>query len=187
MAAPLFVTDEATLKSKLRLSSVPASATDTEAIIDQAILDARVQFYIALGEIRVAAILATPFSETPTTEAGILRALASLTEVMMVRCYLLVHLPTTFMDASGDVNERWNTEAPLREKGVLDAEAEILACQNKIKENLLILAANDTDECQEIQVYDGTPDRQTQFPANTPRVGMSLKRPTGIVPPCPED
>ena len=34
MAAPLFVTDEVTLEAALRLTAVPASALDTQAIID---------------------------------------------------------------------------------------------------------------------------------------------------------
>jgi hypothetical protein len=179
MAAPLFIASEAILKSKLRLSSVPASSTDTEAIIDEGILHARVEFYKELGEVRVAALVAEAFSETATTEAGILRALANLTEVMIVRCWLLQRLPSSFMDASGAVNRQWNEEAPTRERSSMDLTDEVVACKNQIAENMLVLAANDTDECQEIQTWDGTPECQTEFPPNTPRVGMSLKNPSG--------
>ena len=183
MAAPLFVADEATLESKLRLSAVPASATDTQAIIDEAILYARVEFYRELGESRVAALVAITFTEEPTTEDEVLRALANLTEVMMVRCHLLIHLPNTFMDASGDVNARWNEEAPIRERSSMDLEAEIAACKNKIQENLATLRLNDIDECPEVQTFDGTPDCQTSFPTNTPRIGMSLRGSSGVNPP----
>lgn len=169
MAAPLFVADEATLKSKLRLSAVPATAVDTEAIIDEGILHARVEFYRELGTAKVTALLAIAFTETPTTEDGVLRALANITEVMMVRCYLMIHLPNTFMDASGDVNARWNEEAPTRERSSMELSEQIKACKNAIMENLLVLAGGDIDECAEIQTFDGSPD----CPA--PNVGMSLK------------
>jgi hypothetical protein len=184
MVAPLFIASEADLESKLRLSAVPATATDTHAIIDEGILHARVEFYSELGEVRVAALVAEAYSETASTEAGILRMLANLTEVMIVKCYLMVNLPTMFMDASGDANKVWNEEAPLRERGSMDVADELLACRNKIAENMLVLAANDTDECQDIQVFDGTPDCQTSFPENTPRIGMSLKGPSGVNPPA---
>jgi hypothetical protein len=174
MAAPLFVTDEATLKSRLRLSAVPASAADTEAIIDQAILDARVRFYRALGASRVAAILTTAFTETPTTDAQIVRALAFSTEVKMVRCILMRTLPNAFMDASGDVDARWNEEAPLREMGA-EREEELARCEREVEAALLELEEPGLDNCSDVQMYDGTPDRQTSFPANTPRIGQTLR------------
>jgi hypothetical protein len=174
MAAPLFVADEATLKSRLRLSAVPASALDTEAIVDQAILDARVRFYRHLGATRVAAILTTAFTETPTTDAQVVRALAFSTEVKMVRCILMRTLPNTFMDASGDVDHRWNEEAPIREMGA-EREQELDRCDREVEAALLELEGDADGTCSEVQMYDGTPDCQTSFPANTPRIGRSLK------------
>ena len=181
MAAPLFVASEAVLKERLRLSAVPASALDTEAIIDEAILLARVRFYSDLGAARTNALVLIPFSETPTTESGLLRAIANTTEVKLVYCSLLRMLPNTFMDASGDVNSRWNEEAPT--DGGFELEAELKRCENEIVEAMMRLADPNAVECDEVQVYDGTPVRQTTFPENTPRVGMSLKGPSGITPP----
>jgi hypothetical protein len=88
------------------------------------------------------------------------------------------------MDASGDVNERWNNEAPTRERGAMEFDAEILACNNQVAANMLTLAGGDITDCQDIQVFDGTPDCQTSFPENTPRIGMSLKSRSGINPPA---
>ncbi len=180
MAAPLFVASEAALKSALRLSAVPASALDTEAIIDEAILRARIRFYRDLGAVRTNELVALPYTDQPTTEGGVIRALANTVEVKMVKCQLLRDLPNTFMDASGDVNSRWNEEAPT---GSSDLEAELARCENEIVAALVDLAAPNTVECDEVQVFDGTPDCQTRFPVNTPRIGMSLKGPSGIVPP----
>ena len=183
MAAPLFVADEATLKSALRLSAVPASALDTEAIIDEAILRARLRFYRDLGSARTNELVALPYTALPTTDDEVLRALANTVEVKMVKCHLLRDLPTTFMDASGDVNARWNEEAPVREYGA-DMEEELRRCEDEIVAALVDLAAPNTLDCDEVQVFDGTPDCQTSFPTNTPRVGMSLKGSSGVNPPA---
>lgn len=175
MAAPLFVPSEDALKSKLRLSAVPDSALDAQAIIDEAILRARVRFYRALGTSRVNTLLAVSFTEAPTTDDEVMRALAATTEVKMVYCALLRMLPNTFMDASGDVDARWNEEAPVRERTTSELDSELERCENEIKADLQSLEENETDPCEtEIQTWDGTPDLQTSFPPNTPRVGTSL-------------
>jgi hypothetical protein len=183
MAAPLFVADEATLKERLRLSAVPASAMDTEAIIDEAILRARLRFYRALGTARTNVLVALPFTELPTTEDEVLRALATTTEVQIVRCELLRLLPNTFMDASGDVNARWNEEAPVRERSSMEMDEELRRCEQEITAALEELADSSGVECDDVQTWDGTPDCQTSFPPNTPRVGMSLKGSGGVNPP----
>lgn len=177
MAAPLFVADESTLKERLRLSAVPASALDTEAIIDEAILRARLRFYRDLGAARTNVLVALPFTELPTTEDEVLRALATTTEVQLVRCELLRLLPNTFMDASGDVNARWNEEAPIRERGSMEMEDEIRRCEQEVAQAMIELADSSGVECEDLYTWDGTPDLQTSFPPNTPRVGLSLKRP----------
>jgi hypothetical protein len=183
MAAPLFVANEATLKERLRLSAVPASALDTEAIIDEAILRARLRFYRSLGTARTNVLVALPFTELPTTEDEVLRALATTTEVQMVRCELLRLLPNTFMDASGDVNARWNEEAPVRERSSMELDEELRRCELDITAALEELADSSGVSCDDVQVWDGTPDCQTSFPPNTPRVGMSLKGSGGVNPP----
>jgi len=183
MAAPLFITDEATLKTRLRLSAVPASALDTEAIIDEAILRARVRFYTDLGASRTNVLVALPFTETPTTDDEILRAICNTTEAKLVYCGLLRLLPNTFMDASGDVNSRWQEEAPTRERGGFELTEELTRCEQEIVHAMVMLAAPNATECDDAQVIDGTPDCQTSFPANTPRIGMSLRGTSGINPP----
>lgn len=174
MAVPLFIVDEATLKMKLRLSAVPSSATDTEAIFDEAILRARVRFYRELGVARTNAIVALVFTETPTTEDEVIRALANTVEVKMVYCALLSLLPNTFMDASGDVNHRWNEEAPTRERGSFELSDELRRCEGEIANGLQELADPDLGDCDIVQVFDGTPDPCPEF-GSAPRVGLSLQ------------
>lgn len=174
MAAPLFVVDEPTLKERLRLSAVPASALDTEAIIDEAILRARVRFYRELGSARTNTIVALPFTELPTTDDEVVRALANTTEVKMVYCELLRLLPNTFMDASGDVNHRWNEEAPTRERGTFEINDEIKRCEDDITNALQELCEPDIGECDEIQAFNGDPVCPQPF-GTAPRVGLSLQ------------
>lgn len=169
MATPLFVPDEATLESKLRLSSTPASATDTRAILNEAVQRARTRIYRALGASRVTQLLAITYSETPTTGQGILRLLAANVEVKIVYCTLLRMLPNAFMDASGDINKRWNEEAPFRERGPSELEQELLRCESEIIADLDELKDNDLDACPDVLTFDGTPD------CPTPLVGRTLK------------
>lgn len=176
MANPLFIADEATLKAKLRLSAVPTSATDTESIFDEAILRARVRFYRELGVARTNTIVALPFSETPTTEDQVIRALANTVEVRMVYAELLRLLPNTFMDASGDVNHRFNEEAPLRERGGFELGEELRRIESAIANGLQELATPDIGECDIVQSYDGTPDVFVSGDfGSAPRVGLSLQ------------
>ena len=184
MAAPLFVATEDALKSALRLSAVPDSALDTQAIIDEAILRARLRFYTDLGADRTNELAALSFTDQPTTLDQVLRGVCNTTEVKLVYCALLRLLPNTFMDASGDRNARWNEEAPTRERGGFELEDELRRCENEVVEAMLQLADPNTPQCDEVQVFDGTPDRQTSFPENTPRVGQTLRGPSGVNPPA---
>ena len=63
------------------------------------------------------------------------------------------------MDASGEVNKSWNEEAPVRELGVLGAEAEIERCMEEIERDMALLEGDQQigDECQ-VKAFDGTPD-----------------------------
>lgn len=175
MANPLFIANEATLKAKLRLSAVPVSATDTEAIFAEAILRARVRFFRELGVLRTNAIVAMAFTETPVDEDGVIRALANTVEVRMVYAELLRLLPNTFMDASGDVNERWNEEAPTRERGSFDMDSELRRIESAIANGLQELATPDLGECDVVQSYNGDPDPIVLGTFGTaPRVGLHL-------------
>lgn len=168
-ATTLFVPSEELLKSKLRLSCIPDSALDTQSIFADAVLNARLRMYQDLGVARIDSLLETNYTTTPSTEDEILRVLAASVECSIVRCILLRTLPNTFMDDSGDVNSRWNEEAPTRERGSFDLDTELARCENEVVEGLISLAAPNTLNCNEVQVFDGVAD----CPA--PRVGLSLQ------------
>ena len=169
-APPLFVVGGLTeLKNKIRLGDLP-SAAPANAILDQAVVDARLEFYRRLGVDRVAAILAYPYSATPSTLEQVLRSVAESTEIIMVRCFLLRRLPVTFMDASGDVNERWNEEAPVRELEGQDRLEEIQRCEAEIERNMALLEGGSVGSECHIQTWDGTPD------VEPPKPGDSLRK-----------
>lgn len=142
--APLFCADLATLKAKLRLSGL-AAASDADAIVNEAILTVRLSFVRHLGLSRVTALVALPFSEAPTTENEILRAVANVTEVEWVRFELMRTLPVLFQDASGDKGDIWNREAPFRQSGQSDLKRQADALYATILTNLELLSGDNTD------------------------------------------
>jgi hypothetical protein len=163
----LFAPDDAWIKSRLRLTSVPVSSEDTLAIIDEAISVARLEFYRRLGRIRVDRLLAFSVVAEPSSDEEVLRSLASLTEVKLVRVALLRELPNAFMDASGDLQKRWNEEAPFRERPRSDREREILRLLDEIEQAMQMLARDEGEtpgDERTVFVYDGTPDDPDSIP-----------------------
>ncbi len=177
MTDPLFVADLATLKATLRLSGVPSGNTDTLAILDEAILRARLAFYRRLGQQRVGVLLATAFSANPTTEDQVLRALANTTETKQVYVELLRKLPNQWMDASGDANRRWNEEAPFRERGPTEGQQEIQRLLDEIEEDMEMLAGEeDLGEEASFKTFNGTPLCTPPRPGDSIRHGGLFKR-----------
>lgn len=171
---PVFVADLATLKTRLRLSGVPLAATDTLGIIDDAVLRARMRFYRRLGAKRVADIVSLTYQEDPTTDDQILRALANSVEVNIVRFELMQTLPTTFMDASGDANKKWNEEALFRERGPTERQKELTRLENQIEEDMQMLALEEELAAESgIQTYDGSNTIDPPSPGDSIRL---LKR-----------
>lgn len=169
----LFVADDATVKARLRLSAVPASSTDTAEIIAEGIAWARLAFHRRLGRPAVQRLLAISEVAEPSTDDEILRSLASATEIRLARVFLLRELPNAFMDASGDLNRRWNEEAPFRERPRSDREREIARLEEEIEQAMQELE-RDGDEtpgdARSVLTFDGTPDD----PGSIPLPGDSL-------------
>lgn len=163
----LFATSDDWIKARLRLSSVPDTSTDTAAIIDEAISNARLAFYRRLGRPVVQALLDITEVATPSTDDQVMRTLASLTEVKLVRVALLRELPNAFMDASGDLNRRWNEEAPFRERPRSDREREIARLNEEIEQAMQELE-RDGDESpgdvRNVFTFDGTPEAPEDIP-----------------------
>ena len=111
--APLFVADMDTLKQELRLTAVD-STNDSEQIFQRAVISARAAVFARLGETVANAWVAVAYSENPTGEQGVLRAVANLLEVELVFLRLLDSLPIFFMDDGGGTQQAWNEEGTFR-------------------------------------------------------------------------
>ena len=173
MTNPLFVADLDTLKLRLRLSDISSKNDDALAILDEGILNARIAFWSRLGEERVGELVAITYNENPGTEDEILRALANTTEVKLVWCFLLERLPHAWMDSSGDLDRRWNEEAPFRETSATDLEEKLERCRAEIAEAMDLLSGDDDlgDACR-IKTLIVSPKKCP------PKPGDSLRRPT---------
>ena len=138
-ATPVFVADRATLVSRLRLSGV--TATDTEQIIDTAMLTARIGFFDNLGADRVAEIQALTVvdANAPNTADEIMRVRAEICEIKWVKMLLLRALPNQFMDSMGGQLQTWNEEGIIRddpekrEQQIRSLWEEIIDCLTDLK------------------------------------------------------
>lgn len=120
---PLFIIDIDTVKERLRLSGVP-SDRDAQRLIEEAVRSVRVGFYRYLTESRVLTILATAEIENPTTGAGAIRQLASVTELKWIRYELMRTIPTLFFDSSASAHQSWQEDQAML-RGVSSSEKDM--------------------------------------------------------------
>lgn len=176
MTDPRFVADLATLKEKLRLSKLPTDSA-ANALLDEAILSARLDFYRRLGKARVDFLLAITFTDDPSSEEEVLRALANAVEVKLVRVRLMRTLPVMFADSSGTANKAFNEEAPFREGGISSTDKEIKRIESEIEEDFQMLAAEETQGAEaNWRVFDGSPENTPPRPGETVFGSQSQRR-----------
>lgn len=111
--APLFIPSMTALKATLRLTA--ANAPDSLAILDDVVKQVRLGLYDALGSSRVTTILGTSSTDTPTTDAQLLRTKAEMAEGLWVRMLLMDRLPVQFMDAAAGALDQWNEDGLTRD------------------------------------------------------------------------
>lgn len=121
---PLFVADMSTLKARIRMSGAPSS-TDVQDLIEEAVRTVRAGFYREIAADRISTIKTITEDENPTTENGILRLLASTTELKWVRYELMRTVPTLFFDSAPAAQTAWNEEGMLRGTSNSEREAEM--------------------------------------------------------------
>lgn len=138
---PLFVPSLAEMQKLLRLSAV-SSTSDAQAMIENAIVDARVEFFQVLGSTAVTTLRAYPSTKTPETTAELLRKQAEVAEAKMVRVRLMRSMPTIFMDGSAPT-QTWNDEAAFRDMGDKTLAAEIRRLEDEIDAALNSLKSQD--------------------------------------------
>lgn len=139
----LFAQSDDWIKARLRLSSVPTNSVDTQAIVADSILNARLEIHRRVGRAVVNRILATAEVANPSSDDEVRRSVASRLELNLVTVDLYRRLPNSFMDASGDLNRRWNEEAPFRERPRSDREREIQRLLDQIEEDAQLLVATE--------------------------------------------
>jgi hypothetical protein len=116
--APLFLADTATLLAALRMSGLlEVPGADGNSIVNEAIQAAVVRFYRELTAAQIQSLQGTAFTPQPTTADEAKRMLANLTEIRLVRYYLLDTVDVRFADANPSNRTAWNAEAPLFASG----------------------------------------------------------------------
>lgn len=140
---PLFVENETTLRSLMRLSGVPSSS-DADAMISNAIMEVRGGFIRRLGLPRITVLVAMAFSDTPVNENESLRLIANITETKWVKSILMRTLTTMFLDGAGGALQDFQNEAPFRSTGPFERDREIKRLQGEIEENLQLLEKSET-------------------------------------------
>lgn len=173
--APLFVADMDSLRQRLRLTGVAADA-DAYQIIEEMVESVRLDFYRALGSTKMATLVSTTATESPSTAAQYQRSLAERLEVIRTRWYGLRDLPVHFLGASQTRNA-WNQEGihmPARRADVEALRAELDALwQQGITELLNDEFENSKLGVLVIEPYEDTDDK--------PVPGGSVRRRLGTV------
>lgn len=160
-----------TLKARLRLEG--ATSTGAQALIDQAVEDARILFYGRLTAATVTMIKATAYTETPSTDAQLLRTLANSVEIKVVRRDLLRSMPTLFLDSAGRRLQQFNDEAAfVAQRNLRD---ELARLDDEIEEGLQKLAGEEgLDEQGSIEAVALAPDDTPDLPGAT--IWESMRR-----------
>jgi hypothetical protein len=120
-----------------------ATEKDALAVVDTAVQRARVSIYDILGTTRVAAVLSTEFTETPSTDDELDRSKAALAELLWIKGLLVVDLPTLFIDSSGIVNRAWNESAMERDQSFVEVKEVSDRLLNEAKAMLQDLATGE--------------------------------------------
>ncbi len=170
---PLFVVAKGSLSaweallSELRLSGATGDS-GALPLIRRALLDSRLTFLRKLGEKRVSYLSAIPFVVNPTTVDQTLRAVASSTEVLVIRYELLRKLRWSSVDGNA-VQQIYNSEAFIREMPEAELEVELTRLNNEIEENMELLRGDEQvgEESQGLLVMTPEPDTKPPTPGSS--------------------
>ena len=148
---PLFAPSREALITRLRLNNTVSDSGI--ACIDQAIEQVRAQFYRRLGRVRISQLLQMSYTENPTTDDGVLRALAYTTEVLWMRYFLLRSMPTMFADNASEVPAVWNQEGFVRGTSP-GTSSELRRLESEIEAALAELQADTTEGAARVAVLE---------------------------------
>ena len=179
----LFVT-ATVLKERLRLSRIPDSSGAPELLLE-ASLTVRLGFMEELGAPRVAAIVALPFTETPTTTDEILAAVAHTTEVKWTRLELSRVLPMLFADGNNDNGQIFHDEAAFRQAKEDQLESLRGALWEEVVVGISRMQGSTTAEDRnEVRFAAITPDCPPPAPGDTGRPRFPRCLTTATCPTC---
>lgn len=156
---PLFISNVAELKSRLRLSGVDDTA-DAQALIEDAIREVRLGLIDRLGLSLITTLQAITFTETPDTTDEVKRFRAEFAELLWIRAILNERLPQLFVDSSGVSKQVWNDDGLVRDVGTGSVRRQSRDLIRKVRDHLAYLTGDDTGEISIIvAVPDITPQR----------------------------
>lgn len=165
MNSPLFNKDLDTLKKKLRLQS--AVNEGTLSVLDDAILQVRLEMYRELGTVRVQEIQGTPLVDNPTTDDQRLRATAALCESLWVRCFVLRRLSVLVAESSNDAEAIWNQEGITREIDFSTVDRECDELMRQVYTLLGDLYSGDAEDFGGVQADCIGPDDTNSYPGSS--------------------
>ncbi|HCT45367.1 MAG TPA: hypothetical protein DF699_09155 [Phycisphaerales bacterium] len=143
-ATPTFIADRDTAKKLLRLSNLPDD-TDAMAQFDDAMREAGLVFWRALGRSRIATLklTATPSGDpNGWTDAQHLRVLAETTERMLIRRYLLQEHAAQTKEGGSFLSD-FNDEGAFRNVSQISLGQLVRKLDNEISQNMDLLAGRE--------------------------------------------
>ena len=139
MAEPLFI-DRDKLLERQRLSSI-SDTSDVSSQVDLSIETTRTEFWTRLGLVKLDALVALTLDGDPSTDLEYKKLLAQVTELKMVRAFLLRHLNTITRQGGGARTfQEWNEVAAFRGTTAQQRSDEIERCQMEIEQAFGILS-----------------------------------------------
>lgn len=150
---PLFVVDIETpsgespkptfdaLKARMRLTGIN-SDTDLHKELVLSTEEAGLEFWRKLGRQRVASLQALPSISTCTTEDHWSRRLVEVTEVLLVRFYLLEKAQTIWRGADGSARDEWNDAGFIRGRSWEEVDIERAQLRTRIDRHLAVLGGS---------------------------------------------
>ena len=179
--------DKAALLLSLRLDQTRVDGMPTlDATIDQELQSVRLGLFRRLGTALVTTLLATSYTDNPTTEAEIKRVSACRAEALWLRLNLLRVLPQLWMDSSSNQKTVWNEDAFSRERAQQQQAAnQEKGLQRELDALLEVLAADDIEADDSFRVATYPSEESATFWAGQSvfgRVTTLFGRPVSTTP-----
>lgn len=181
MADPLFLTDRDELLARMRLANLCSDAGGQE-VVNRAIISSRSSLKRLLGLSTIDTLLATSYTDNPTTEAEYDRMEASLLECALVHKQLLLLMPQMAVESNGGGLEILEEEGMMRMVSKSDVAVLIQQLEEQIAEMVDSLVGDDNGGVHAMVVGGGSFDRtdpgnEDNAHRGAPRIGAAFDAP----------